>query len=76
SLRYFYTAVTEPSGGQPAFVAVGEVDGETIDRYDSETQRDEPRAAWMLQEGQQYWDRNTQIFQADQQIFRNNLDIL
>ncbi|XP_064359728.1 class I histocompatibility antigen, F10 alpha chain-like [Dromaius novaehollandiae] len=38
SLRYFNTAVTKPSPGLPALVSVGYVDGELIDRYDSETQ--------------------------------------
>ncbi|XP_010216235.1 PREDICTED: BOLA class I histocompatibility antigen, alpha chain BL3-7-like, partial [Tinamus guttatus] len=74
--RYFYTGVTEPSEGQPAFVAVGEVDGQIIDRYDSEMRRDEPRAAWMQQEGQEYWDRQTQILHGTQQVFHDDLDTL
>ncbi|XP_067169716.1 class I histocompatibility antigen, F10 alpha chain-like [Apteryx mantelli] len=75
SLRYFYTGVTEPSPGLPAFVAVGSVDGETIDHYDSEMQRAEPRAAWMADNlDQQYWDSETQFYQHWQQTFHLNLD--
>ncbi|XP_067169897.1 class I histocompatibility antigen, F10 alpha chain-like isoform X2 [Apteryx mantelli] len=75
SLRYFYTGVSEPSPGLPAFVSVGYVDGETIDHYDSETQRAEPRAAWMADNlDQQYWDCETQARQGHQQDFRLNLD--
>ncbi|XP_010218217.1 PREDICTED: class I histocompatibility antigen, F10 alpha chain-like, partial [Tinamus guttatus] len=64
------------SEGQPAFVTMGEVDGQTIDRYDSETQRAEPRVPWMHQEGQQYWDRETQVAQGAQQVFHVDLDKL
>ncbi|XP_062456851.1 class I histocompatibility antigen, F10 alpha chain-like isoform X2 [Rhea pennata] len=76
SLRYFYTAVTEPSAGLPVFVIVGYVDGETFMRYDSETRKGEPRAAWMRQESQQYWDEETQIAQQNQQVYRMDLDTL
>ncbi|NWJ05170.1 HA1K protein, partial [Crypturellus undulatus] len=72
SLRYFYTAVTEPSEGQPA------LDGEVVFvRYDSETRRIEPRVPWMVGAvDPQYWDRNTQIEQANQQAFHVHLDTL
>ncbi|XP_067169893.1 class I histocompatibility antigen, F10 alpha chain-like isoform X2 [Apteryx mantelli] len=77
SLRYFYTGVSEPSPGLPAFVSVGYVDGETISCYDSETQRDEPRAAWMAANvDQQYWDHETQKLQGWQQTFYVDLDTL
>ncbi|NWI99500.1 HA1F protein, partial [Crypturellus undulatus] len=77
SLRYFYTSVTEPSEGQPAFVAMVEVDGEIINHYDSETRRVQPRVPWVLGAvDPQYWVRNTQIVQANQQVFHDDLDIL
>ncbi|KAM6248869.1 class I histocompatibility antigen, F10 alpha chain-like [Porphyrio hochstetteri] len=61
SLRYFYTAVSEPSPGVPEFVIVGYVDGNLVMRYDSETGRMVPRAEWMKNNlDQQYWDRQTQ----------------
>ncbi|NXY80788.1 HA1F protein, partial [Glareola pratincola] len=57
SLRYFYTAVLEPSPGVPQFVIVGSVDGNLIMRYDSETGKAVPRADWMESNlDQQYWD--------------------
>ncbi|XP_064359741.1 class I histocompatibility antigen, F10 alpha chain-like [Dromaius novaehollandiae] len=76
SLRYFNSAVTEPSPGLPAFISVGYVDGELIDRYDSETQRAVPGAAWMEQEGQDHWDEETRINQDCQETFRVYLDML
>uniref|UniRef100_A0A8B9QL71 MHC class I-like antigen recognition-like domain-containing protein n=1 Tax=Apteryx owenii TaxID=8824 RepID=A0A8B9QL71_APTOW len=76
SLRYFYTGMSEPSPGLPAFMAVGCVDGKTIMRYSSE-QRAEPRAAWMVANvDQQYWDHETQNLQRSQQVFRMALDTL
>ncbi|NWJ10677.1 HA1F protein, partial [Crypturellus undulatus] len=69
--------VTERNEGQPAFVIVGEVDGEVVFvRYDSEMRRMEPCVAWMQQEGQQYWDRETQTAQSTQQVFHDGLDTL
>uniref|UniRef100_A0A8B9PSC8 MHC class I antigen n=1 Tax=Apteryx owenii TaxID=8824 RepID=A0A8B9PSC8_APTOW len=77
SLRYFYTGVSEPSPGLPAFVAVGYVDGETIVHYDSETRRKVPRAAWMADNlDQQYWDHKTERCKNWQQIFHVGLDTL
>uniref|UniRef100_A0A8B9QMH9 Ig-like domain-containing protein n=1 Tax=Apteryx owenii TaxID=8824 RepID=A0A8B9QMH9_APTOW len=68
--------LTHPSPGLPAFVAVGYVDGETISRYDSETQRKVPRTGWMKANvEQQYWDRQTETCQNRQQIFFMNLDM-
>ncbi|KAM6364669.1 class I histocompatibility antigen, F10 alpha chain-like [Pluvialis apricaria] len=75
SLRYFHVAVSEPSPGVPHFVAVGYVDGNLIARYDSETRRTVPGADWMAANlDQQYWDRETQTEQSNQQVDRVNLD--
>ncbi|NWJ03047.1 HA1B protein, partial [Crypturellus undulatus] len=78
SVHYFYSGVTERSEGQPAFVAVGEVDGKAVFvRYDSETRRAQPRVPWVLGAvDPQYWDRSTQIFQSSQQVFHDGLDTL
>ncbi|XP_066842851.1 class I histocompatibility antigen, F10 alpha chain-like isoform X1 [Anser cygnoides] len=77
SLHYFYTAVSDPGPGLPQFVIVGYVDGEAFVRYDSETQRMEPRVDWMAaNEGQQYWDRQSEIAQNDEQNYRVDLDTL
>ncbi|NWX94683.1 HA1B protein, partial [Nothoprocta pentlandii] len=78
SVRYFYTGVTEPSAGLPAFVSVGVLDGEVeFVHYDSETRRMEPRVPWMMGAvDPQYWDRNTRIDQSNQQVFHVGLDTL
>lgn len=77
SLRYFYTGVTEPSPGVPPFVVVGYVDGNPMVRYDSETRRMVPLADWIAANvDQQYWDRETQIEQSNQQVYRVDLKTL
>ncbi|KAF1571558.1 UNVERIFIED_CONTAM: Class I histocompatibility antigen, F10 alpha chain, partial [Eudyptes pachyrhynchus] len=77
SLRYFRVAVSEPSPGVPQFVVVGDVDGNIISRYDSETGRTVPGADWMADKlGQQYWDGETQIAQHNQQINQVGLGTL
>ncbi|XP_035197099.1 class I histocompatibility antigen, F10 alpha chain-like isoform X2 [Oxyura jamaicensis] len=77
SLRYFYTSVSEPGLGLPQFVTVGYVDGEIFVRYDSETRRTDAMMDWMAAiDDPQYWERNTQIFQNSEQIFRMGLDTL
>uniref|UniRef100_UPI0031384A90 MHC class I antigen n=1 Tax=Anas platyrhynchos TaxID=8839 RepID=UPI0031384A90 len=77
SVRYFHTAVSEPSPGVPQFVSVGYLDGEAFVYYDSETRRKEPRADWTSAiDDQQYWERNTRISQNNEQIYRVNLETL
>ncbi|XP_066469282.1 class I histocompatibility antigen, F10 alpha chain-like [Tiliqua scincoides] len=79
SLRYLYTAVSEPGPGLPAFVAVGYVDGQLITHYDSDTRRDVPRAPWMEKAGQedpQYWDGSTQLAQHSEAGFGARLQAL
>uniref|UniRef100_A0A8D0G1U2 Ig-like domain-containing protein n=1 Tax=Strix occidentalis caurina TaxID=311401 RepID=A0A8D0G1U2_STROC len=75
SLRYFNVAVKEPSPGVPEYVEVGYVDGNLISRYDSDTGRVVPRADWMEKNlDREYWDRQTQIGQSNQQIYRVKMD--
>ncbi|XP_035426361.1 class I histocompatibility antigen, F10 alpha chain-like isoform X4 [Cygnus atratus] len=77
SLHYFYTAVSDPSPGLPQFVIVGYVDGEVFVHYDSETHRMVPRVDWMAaNEDQQYWDRQSEIAQNDEQNYLVDLDTL
>uniref|UniRef100_A0A8B9ZRN5 Ig-like domain-containing protein n=1 Tax=Anas zonorhyncha TaxID=75864 RepID=A0A8B9ZRN5_9AVES len=77
SLRYFYTAVSDPGPGVPHFVTVGYVDGHLIDHYDSETQRTEPRVDWIAANtDQQYWESETEISQRSEQVFRGHLETL
>nr|WAI89189.1 MHC class I antigen [Sus scrofa] len=75
SLRYFYTAVSRPDRGDSRFLTVGYVDDTQFVRFDSDAPnpREEPRAPWIQQEGQDYWDRETQISKETAQTFRGNL---
>ncbi|XP_049989103.1 H-2 class I histocompatibility antigen, Q10 alpha chain-like isoform X2 [Alexandromys fortis] len=75
SLRYFYTIVSRPGLGEPRYMEVGYVDDTQFERFDSdsETQKAEPRAPWMEQEGPEYWERSTRNAKNDEQTFRMNL---
>ncbi|KAL7986519.1 hypothetical protein Chor_011685 [Crotalus horridus] len=78
SLKYFYTSISEPSQGQPHFVAVGYVDGQVFVHYNSHSRRMQPQVSWMEKVGKenpQYWDRNTQIVRGSEEAFRQNLEI-
>nr|CZT87572.1 MHC class 1 protein [Chlorocebus sabaeus] len=78
SMRYFYTSMSRPGRGQPRFIAVGYVDDTQFVRFDSDaaSQRMEPRAPWVEQEGPEYWDRETQNMKAETQSYRENLRTL
>ncbi|XP_077856827.1 major histocompatibility complex, class I, A isoform X13 [Macaca mulatta] len=75
SMRYFYTSMSRPGRGQPRFIAVGYVDDTQFVRFDSDaaSQRMEPRAPWVEQEGPEYWDSQTRIMKADTQSYRESL---
>ncbi|XP_029769768.1 major histocompatibility complex class I-related gene protein-like, partial [Terrapene carolina triunguis] len=76
SLRYFYTAVSEPGPGLPQFIPVGYVDSQPIYHYDSETRRAESRAEWAKRSlDAQYWDGISQTLQGWEATFRANLNI-
>nr|ACY01477.1 MHC class I alpha chain 1 [Gallus gallus]ACY01494.1 MHC class I alpha chain 1 [Gallus gallus]BAG69299.1 MHC class I alpha chain 1 [Gallus gallus]CAK49237.1 MHC class I antigen alpha chain precursor [Gallus gallus]CAK49241.1 MHC class I antigen alpha chain precursor [Gallus gallus] len=76
TLRYISTAMTDPGPGQPWYVDVGYVDGELFTHYNSTARRAVPRTEWIAANtDQQYWDRETQIAQGNEQIDRENLDI-
>nr|ANJ03607.1 MHC class I antigen [Sus scrofa] len=78
SLRYFDTAVSRPDRGKTRFISVGYVDDTQFVRFDSDAPnpRMEPRAPWIQQEGQDYWDRETQNAMGSAQTFRVNLNNL
>uniref|UniRef100_A0A8D2LME1 Ig-like domain-containing protein n=1 Tax=Varanus komodoensis TaxID=61221 RepID=A0A8D2LME1_VARKO len=79
SLRYFYTAVSEPGQGLPQFVQVGYVDDQPITHYDSSTRRKRPAVPWMGKVGEddaQYWERGTRKLHSDEQAFRESLATL
>uniref|UniRef100_A0A4W4E2R4 Ig-like domain-containing protein n=1 Tax=Electrophorus electricus TaxID=8005 RepID=A0A4W4E2R4_ELEEL len=76
SLQYFYTAVT-PGINFPEFTAVGLVDGEQFDYYDSNIRKDIPKTEWMEKSvGADYWSRQTQTAQGDQETFKVNIGTL
>uniref|UniRef100_A0A8C6Y0Z9 Ig-like domain-containing protein n=1 Tax=Naja naja TaxID=35670 RepID=A0A8C6Y0Z9_NAJNA len=78
SLKYFYTAISEPSQGLPQFVTVGYLDGQVFVYYDSHTQKKQPRVSWIEKyvgkEDPQYWDRETQISRGNEEAFRRPLN--
>nr|XP_039323282.1 saoe class I histocompatibility antigen, A alpha chain-like [Saimiri boliviensis boliviensis] len=75
SLRYFSTSVSRPGRGEPRYIEVGYVDDTQFVRFDSDAAipRMEPRAAWVEQEGPEYWERNTRNSKTTAQTFRVNL---
>ncbi|NXC40519.1 HA1F protein, partial [Penelope pileata] len=76
SLRYFFTGVTQPGSGLPRFSIVGYVDREVWGRYDSETRRVQPGAAWMQQEEQHHRDRQTHMARGFEGADRKDLAVL
>ncbi|TFJ95608.1 cobW protein [Platysternon megacephalum] len=75
SLRYFYTAVSEPGPGLPQFTVVGYLDDQLFFHFDSEENQAQPRAPWIRAEGPEYWDRQTWIARGWQQAFIGNVRI-
>ncbi|XP_015683740.1 HLA class I histocompatibility antigen, B-40 alpha chain-like [Protobothrops mucrosquamatus] len=79
SLKYFSTAISDPSQGLPHFVIMGLVDGQVFVHYDSNSRRMEPRVSWMEKVGKekpQYWDRNTKLSYSNEEAFRRRLETL
>ncbi|XP_032997967.1 uncharacterized protein LOC117042534 [Lacerta agilis] len=79
SLRYFYTAVSDPGQGLPQFIAVGYVDDQQFIQYDSDTKEALPRVPWIRKvekDNPQYWQWQTQISQGSELAFREGLHIL
>nr|8GQV_A Chain A, MHC class I antigen [Sus scrofa]8GQV_D Chain D, MHC class I antigen [Sus scrofa]8GQW_A Chain A, MHC class I antigen [Sus scrofa]8GQW_D Chain D, MHC class I antigen [Sus scrofa] len=78
SLSYSYTAVSRPDRGDSRFFIVGYVDDTQFVRFDSDAPnaKMEPRAQWIQQEGQEYWDRETQISKETAQNYRVDLNTL
>ncbi|KAM7319329.1 hypothetical protein ACRRTK_022441 [Alexandromys fortis] len=72
SMMYLHTAMSQPGLGEPRYVEVGYVDDTQFVRYDSdaETPRMEPRAPWVEQAGQEYWELSTQITKNNEQVTR------
>ncbi|KAK2845910.1 hypothetical protein Q7C36_010764 [Tachysurus vachellii] len=70
SLQYFFTGVS-PGINFPEFTTLGQVDGGQIDYYDSKIRKMIPKTEWMQKnEGEDYWNRETQNAQGDQETFK------
>ncbi|XP_053530364.1 BOLA class I histocompatibility antigen, alpha chain BL3-7 [Ictalurus punctatus] len=78
SMQIFYTAVT-PGINFPEFTALGQVDGQQFNYYDSKIRRTIPKTEWIKKvnaDDPDYWNRNTQIRQGNQETFKVGVDIL
>nr|ACD54834.1 MHC class I antigen [Conolophus subcristatus] len=76
SLRYFYTAVSEPGQEVPQFFSVGYVDDQQFVSYDPDTGRHFPTVPWMTEvdkDDPQYWERTSQVIWNAEQVFRVDL---
>ncbi|XP_012590175.1 PREDICTED: HLA class I histocompatibility antigen, A-11 alpha chain-like [Condylura cristata] len=75
SLRYLYTEMSSPGGGEPRFIIVGYVDDMEFGSYDSDSsgQRMEPRAPWAEQLGSEFWEQQTRALRVAAPAFRQKL---
>ncbi|XP_059581368.1 major histocompatibility complex class I-related gene protein isoform X2 [Alligator mississippiensis] len=74
SYQHLYTGVSDPGPDVPAFTAVSYVDDQQILHYDSETQRQEPRADWVLGAIEpDFWKGETMSLRSWQDGFKRNL---
>uniref|UniRef100_A0A8C6X9F8 Ig-like domain-containing protein n=1 Tax=Naja naja TaxID=35670 RepID=A0A8C6X9F8_NAJNA len=80
SLKFFFTAISEPSQGQPHFVSVGYMDGQVFVHYNSHDRMVTPRVSWIEKyvgkEDPKYWDINSRKVRGSETMFRKNLEIL
>ncbi|XP_053336789.1 H-2 class I histocompatibility antigen, Q9 alpha chain-like [Clarias gariepinus] len=77
TLQYVNTAVT-PGINFPEFTSVGQVDGQEFVYYDSKISKVIARTEWIQKvtdDDPQYWNRNTQILQSLQEIFKVDMAI-
>ncbi|XP_028822037.1 H-2 class I histocompatibility antigen, K-K alpha chain-like, partial [Denticeps clupeoides] len=68
--KCFYTAVMQGINF-PEFTAVGMMDGQQFDYYDSNIRQAIPKVDWIKNNvGPEYWSRNTQISQGTEPSFK------
>ncbi|XP_059205393.1 class I histocompatibility antigen, F10 alpha chain-like [Centropristis striata] len=78
SLQYFYTGSSSVPNF-PEFVAVALVDEVEMVHYDSNSRKAEPKQDWMIEateDDPQYWQGNTEVFISNQQVYKNNIEVL
>uniref|UniRef100_A0AAR2L3F4 Ig-like domain-containing protein n=1 Tax=Pygocentrus nattereri TaxID=42514 RepID=A0AAR2L3F4_PYGNA len=78
SLKYLSTGVT-PGIHFPEFIAVGLVDGELFEYYDSNIRKVIPKTEWIKKinaDVPDYWNKSTGIAQGNQDISRVNIATL
>ncbi|XP_025050319.1 major histocompatibility complex class I-related gene protein-like [Alligator sinensis] len=74
SYQHLYTGVSDPGPDMPAFTAESYVDDQQILHYDSETQRQKPRADWILGAIEpDFWKGETMSLRSWQDGFKRNL---
>ncbi|XP_067321535.1 patr class I histocompatibility antigen, B-1 alpha chain-like isoform X2 [Anolis sagrei] len=76
SLRYVFTAVSEPGQKVPQFFHVGYVDDQPFVHYNASTRRYLPTVPWVREvdkEEPQYWEWNSQRARNAELIFQVNL---
>lgn len=79
SLHYIYTAISKPvhRPGIHDFTAMGVLDGNLIDYFDSDKQVKVPKQSWMKTKMEaSYWEKGTQSRKSKQQWFKVNINIL
>ncbi|XP_051729006.1 major histocompatibility complex class I-related gene protein isoform X13 [Ctenopharyngodon idella] len=75
SLKYFYTGASGDIDF-PEFTAVGLVDDGQFMYFDSNIKKAVPKTEWIRQnEGEDYWDRETQVLIGSRQVFKYNIQI-
>nr|XP_061808309.1 major histocompatibility complex class I-related gene protein-like [Nerophis lumbriciformis] len=80
SLMYIYTGLSQGAlrlPGAREFTAMGVLDGQVIDYYDSGVEKKVPKQAWMeSQMSANYWKQGSLSRRSKQEWFRVNVDIL
>ncbi|KAM9447066.1 popy class I histocompatibility antigen, alpha chain E-like [Clarias gariepinus] len=76
TLQYIYTGVT-PGINFPEFTAVGQLNGQQFDYYDSKIREMIPKTEWIEKNvGKDYWDSETWKMRDAQETFRVSMGIL
>ncbi|KAM4641389.1 uncharacterized protein O3C94_015785 isoform 2-T2 [Discoglossus pictus] len=75
-LKYCHTGVSQSNSMLPQFMAVGYMDDQQIDSYNSDSKIAVPKTKWMDQEDSSYWKRQTEYRKGWEEVFKDDLLIL